>query len=343
MLQAAAVIGRDVPVPLLQAIAEVREEALRRGLASLQAAEFLYETRRFPAPTYAFKHALTQEVAYNSVLAPRRQALHRQVAAAVEALHPERLQEHYERLADHYERGAVWEKALVYLVAAGQKAQQAYANQEALTHYDRALAVCARLGQTVAPATLLRLYASKGAVHFLRSEFLPSVEAYQRLQDVARQLGDRAREAEALYQISSGYFRAHAIEQALDYAEQAKALALEIDAKNILAGSLFVMASVYKRAGQLEQATRDEEETLRLSREAGTKLLKGSPSSSSGHSTTGRGSMSWRSDCSSRVPASVAPTTCSTSCCGASCVLAWPVVGRGSMRRRCGCCRKAWS
>ena len=60
------------PRPLLQAIAEVREEARRRGLASLQAAEFLYEARRFPEPTYAFKHALTQEVAYNSVLAPRR-------------------------------------------------------------------------------------------------------------------------------------------------------------------------------------------------------------------------------------------------------------------------------
>ena len=131
---------------MLQAIAEVREEALRRALASLQAAEFLYETRRFPAPTYAFKHALTQEVAYNSVLAPRRQACigrsPRRRSAA-----PERLQEHCERLADHYERGAVWEKALAYLVAAGQKAQQAYANQEALTYYDRALAVCTRLGQ----------------------------------------------------------------------------------------------------------------------------------------------------------------------------------------------------
>ena len=85
VLQAAAVIGRDVPIPLLQAIAEVREEELRRALASLQAAEFLY-ARRFPEPSYAFKHALTQEVAYNSVLAPRRQALHRQVAAAIEAL-----------------------------------------------------------------------------------------------------------------------------------------------------------------------------------------------------------------------------------------------------------------
>ena len=60
-------------------------------------------------------------MAYNSVLAPRRQALHRQVAAAIEALHSERLQEHCERLADHYERGAVWEKALDYLVAADRR------------------------------------------------------------------------------------------------------------------------------------------------------------------------------------------------------------------------------
>jgi predicted ATPase len=275
VLQAAAVIGKDVPVPLLQAIAEVHEEALHRDLASLQAAEFLYETRRFPTPTYACKHAQTQEVAYNSVLVSRRQALHRQVAATVEALHPERLQEHYERLAEHYERGAVWEKALAYLVAAGQKAQKAYANQEALTYYDRALAVCTRIGHTVTPAPLLRLYAGKGAVHFLRSEFLPSIDTYQRLRAVALQLGDRAREAEALYQISFVYHRAHEIEQALDYAEQAKALALEIDAKNILAGSLFVRASVNKRAGQFDQATRDEEETLRLSREAGDKALEG--------------------------------------------------------------------
>jgi DNA-binding NtrC family response regulator/tetratricopeptide (TPR) repeat protein len=343
VLQAAAVIGKDVPVPLLQAIAGVREEALRCGLASLQAAEFLYETRRFPEPVYAFKHALTQDVAYNSMLAPRRQALHRQVAAAVEALYPERLQEHYERLADHYERGAVWEKALAYLVAAGQKAQQAYANQEALTHYDRALAVCARLGHTVEPATLLRLYAGKGAAHFLRSEFLPSIDAYQRLQEVARQLGDRAQEAEALYQISSGYFRAHAIEHALDYAEQAKALALAIDAKNILAGSLFVRASVYKRAGQLDRATRDEEEALRLSREAGDKTLEGL-------TLVELGSLhDWQGEYEPALRLLEQSATI-----GRAHNLQYLLLrclwrlgsarsGQGSMRRRCGRCRKAWS
>ena len=124
----------------------------------------------------------------------------------------------------------MWEKALEYLVAAAQKAQQAYANQEALTYYDRAPPSVHGLGLRL---SLPRCCGSmpKGSVHFLRSEFLPSINAYQRLREVARQLGDRAKEAEALYQISSGYHRAHEIEHALDYAEQAKALALEIDAK----------------------------------------------------------------------------------------------------------------
>jgi tetratricopeptide (TPR) repeat protein len=112
-------------------------------------------------------------------------------------------------------------------------------------------------------------------VHFLRGEFLPSVDAYQRQREVAGQLGDRAKEAETLYQISFGCYRAHEFEHALDYAEQAQALALEIDAKHILAGSLFVRASVYKRLGQLEQETRDYEEALRISREVGDQELAG--------------------------------------------------------------------
>ena len=86
LLQTAAVIGTEVPLPLLQAIAEVPEEALHRGLAHLQAAEFLYETRLFPEREYTFKHALTHEVAYGSLLQERRRALHARIVEALEAL-----------------------------------------------------------------------------------------------------------------------------------------------------------------------------------------------------------------------------------------------------------------
>ena len=98
------------------------EDALRRGLSHLQAAEFLYETSLFPDLEYTFKHALTHEVAYGSLLQDRRRALHARIVEAIEALYPERLTEHVERLAHHAFRGELWEKAVAYLRQAGAKA-----------------------------------------------------------------------------------------------------------------------------------------------------------------------------------------------------------------------------
>ena len=122
LLQTAAVIGTEVPFALLQAIAELPEEALHRGLAHLQAAEFLYETRLFPERDYTFKHALTHEVAYGSLLQERRRALHARIVEAIEALAADRLAEQVERLAHHALRGEVWDKAVAYCRQAGAKA-----------------------------------------------------------------------------------------------------------------------------------------------------------------------------------------------------------------------------
>jgi hypothetical protein len=97
LLQAAAVIGKDVPFPLLQAIADAPEDSLRQGLRHLQGAEFLYETSLFPDLEYTFKHALTHEVAYGSLLQERRRVLHARIVEAIEALHRERLPEQIER------------------------------------------------------------------------------------------------------------------------------------------------------------------------------------------------------------------------------------------------------
>src|SRR5215510_2936375 len=99
---------------LLQAIAEQPEEEVRYGLRHLQAAEFLYETRLFPEIEYTFKHALTQEVAYGSLLQERRRALHAQLVEALEQLAGERLDEQVDRLAHHAVRGTVWAKAVTY-------------------------------------------------------------------------------------------------------------------------------------------------------------------------------------------------------------------------------------
>src|SRR5262249_40655062 len=97
LLQTAAVIGTEVPWLLLRAIAELPEAALRRSLAALQPAEFLYETRLFPEPAYTFKHALTHEVAYRSLVQERRRALHTRLIAVIEGLSPDRLVDQVER------------------------------------------------------------------------------------------------------------------------------------------------------------------------------------------------------------------------------------------------------
>src|SRR5438094_2530161 len=148
LLQAASVIGKEAPFTLLQAIADVPEESLRRGLTNLKAAEFLYETSVFPDLEYTFKHALTHEVAYASVLHDRRRALHARIVEALEALYPDRLAEQIERLAHHAFRGEVWEKAVTYLRQAGAKALTRSAYREAVACFERALAALQPLPDT---------------------------------------------------------------------------------------------------------------------------------------------------------------------------------------------------
>ena len=143
LLQTAAVIGTEVSLPLIQAIAELSEEALQRGLAHLQAAEFLYEMRLFPEREYTFKHALTHEVAYGSLLQERRQALHARIVESLEA--GDRVPEQVERLAHHALRGELWDKALAYCRQAGEKAMARSAHREAVEYFEQALSALPHL------------------------------------------------------------------------------------------------------------------------------------------------------------------------------------------------------
>jgi class 3 adenylate cyclase/tetratricopeptide (TPR) repeat protein len=145
LLQTAAVIGKDVRFGLLQAVAEFPEAALREGLARLQAAEFIYETSLFPDLEYTFKHALTHEVAYSSLLQERRRALHARIVEALEARYADRLAEQVERLAHHAVRGEMWEKAVPYLRQAAAKAASNSAHRESVDYIEQALDVIRHL------------------------------------------------------------------------------------------------------------------------------------------------------------------------------------------------------
>src|SRR5262249_3850621 len=122
LLQTAAVLGTEVPRTLFQAVVELPAEALRLGLTHLQDAEFLYEASLFPELVYTFKHALTQEVAYGSLLQDQRRMLHARIIATIETLYTDQLIEQVERLAHHAQRGEVWAKALPYCQQAGARA-----------------------------------------------------------------------------------------------------------------------------------------------------------------------------------------------------------------------------
>jgi class 3 adenylate cyclase/tetratricopeptide (TPR) repeat protein len=148
LLQAAAVIGKDVPLALLQAVAELEDDSLTRGLARLQAAEFLYEIRLFPDLEYTFKHALTHEVAYSALLQDRRRALHVRIVEAMEHLYANRPAEQLERLAHHALAGGDWRRAVLYLGEAGAKASLRYAKRDSVACCEQALAALAHLPES---------------------------------------------------------------------------------------------------------------------------------------------------------------------------------------------------
>jgi class 3 adenylate cyclase/predicted ATPase len=148
LLQTLAVIGKEFSFGLLRAVAEGEEEDLRGRLSHLQAAEFVYEQPAFPEPEYTFKHALTQEVAYQSLLAERRRPLHERTARAIEELCRDRLDEHYGELAHHYGRTENIPKAVEYLSLAGEQAIQRSAYAEAVGQLSRGVELLAKLPET---------------------------------------------------------------------------------------------------------------------------------------------------------------------------------------------------
>jgi tetratricopeptide (TPR) repeat protein len=185
LLQTASVVGNDVPFALLQAIAELPDEALRRGLDHLQTAEFLYETGLFPDLEYSFKHALTHDVTYGDLLQDRRRELHARTVGAIETLHRERLGEQIERLAYHAVRGELREKAVHYLRQAGLKSAGRSALPDARVWFEQALGVLDALPES--PSTLEQGFE-------IRLELRPVM---QQLAEGGRML-ERLHEAETL-------------------------------------------------------------------------------------------------------------------------------------------------
>src|SRR5262249_41025989 len=152
--QLAAVIGREFTRRLVDRLAQVGD---RGGelLRELTALELILERRLYPELAYMFKHALTQDVAYDSLLVQRRRELHALVGRAIEELYADRLPEHYAILAHHFSKAEDWPRALDYLVKAAEQAAWASGLRQAVTLYGEALEAAGRMGNRVSAATVL--------------------------------------------------------------------------------------------------------------------------------------------------------------------------------------------
>jgi class 3 adenylate cyclase/tetratricopeptide (TPR) repeat protein len=264
LLQTAAVVGKDVPYPLLAAVADAGEDAVQQGLARLQAAEFLYEATLFPEVEYTFKHALTHEVAYGSVLGGRRRALHARIAEWIERLHADRLVEHVEQLAHHTSRAQIWDKAAAYLDQAGTRARVRWANREAAAWYGQALEALEHLpGERAQLEAAIDIRIALGYTLLPMGEFATIRRHMQEAEAGARALGDQPRLARALALLGecSRQFAEHA--EAREIGERARALALSLgDAQNESLAN-FHLAINYRDQGEYRRAV----ELLRRNRE----------------------------------------------------------------------------
>jgi class 3 adenylate cyclase/predicted ATPase len=227
LLQAAAVIGTEVPLPLLQAIADLREAELHRGLTHLQAAEFLYETRLFPEHVYTFKHALTQQVAYQSLLTSTRQRYHALLAQALEA-QPQAVETQPELLAHHYTEAALGAQAVGYWQRAGERSNVRSAYVEAVAHLTRGLEVLQALPDTPERARHeLNMRLGLGqALEVTKGPSTLEVEhAYARARELCQQVGDTPQLAAALGGLCTFYRIRGELQTARELGEQLLTLA----------------------------------------------------------------------------------------------------------------------
>jgi class 3 adenylate cyclase/tetratricopeptide (TPR) repeat protein len=267
-VQLASVIGRQFLVRLLSRVSGMSQQ-MDGLLRELQALEIIYQQGLMPEPAYVFKHAVIQDVAYNSLLRERRRELHRSVAYALEELYPDRLAEHYEELAHHFSEGEEWTKAFEYLARSGDRAREASANATALDWYARALTAAARGGAPVPRARLAQIHQRRVQILTAMARMDEARAEGMQMLEHARTEGDRALEAEAHADLAFCYYMMLSWDRVADvetHARQAHDIAREIGDDRLIARTLYLMGSVDQMHARLSEAEARFSESLVLAR-----------------------------------------------------------------------------
>jgi class 3 adenylate cyclase/tetratricopeptide (TPR) repeat protein len=256
-VQTAAVVGREFGVGLLARISE-RADELTRDLEMLKRAELIHESHVFPELSYRFKHAAIQDVAYESLLVQRRQALHGAIGQAIEELYADRLEEQAAILAYHYAHSLHQDRAMTYALLAGDRAARLHANAEATTYYEQALAVA----RTLPPSPEVQRAHIDGvlklaAVGLTRDDLERDRRNLDAVLPLAEALGDDRRLAQVRYWQARVPYALGDLDSALGYARESQAIAdrlgdddLAAPAVNLMGRMAFVLCD-YVNAGQL--------------------------------------------------------------------------------------------
>ena len=255
LLQMAAVIGVLVPFRLLRAVSDLSEEELCRYLAKLQAAEFIYEINLFPQLEYSFKHALTNEVVYGTLLRDRRTSLHARIVSALEEKAGNDRYHDIEALAHHAFRGGLWEKAVNYLRQAGAKAMSQSALVEALASYEQALKAIEYIPDSREKVqTQIDLHLESRNVLFLLGDLPQLAQHLHQAESLAETLGDQQRLARVLNFLNSYYGLAGDPEHAIQIGQRALTLAGIRDDRALNAVTHYYLGAAYNKTGQYTEA-----------------------------------------------------------------------------------------
>jgi len=267
LLQTLAVIGKKFSIGLLQAVTQQKGEELYGKLSGLQSAEFIYEQPAFPDPEYTFKHALTQEVAYGSMLRERRAVLHESTGQAIEEIYGEALDEHYGELAHHYGRSANTPKAVEYLRLAGEQAVARSAYGEAIGRLKQGVELVKTLPETRARDEMELVLQPTLGEALVVTEGWTSVEA-ERAYVRARELAERLGNASQLFAALNGLRVIQAIraehDRAFHLAEELLRLARESRDPLQRMRALHAMGMASRSRGEFCQAWEYLEEFLGL-------------------------------------------------------------------------------
>ncbi len=269
LLQTLAVIGKEFPLRLVRLVAASDESQLHPLLADLRAADFIYERPAFPEVEYAFKHALTQEVAANSLLIARRSELHENTARAIETLFPDQLNDHCGELAHHYSLSGNIPKAIEYLHGAAQQALQRSAQAEAIRHLGTALDLLGHLPDTPERARqeLTLLLTLGPTLMATRGQASPEVEStYRRALALCEHREDTSYFFSAQLGLWAFYQLRGQYNVSSPLSKRLVGMALRSQKPNQLAEGHRVVGATMFRLGELEQARTHFEQVLALRR-----------------------------------------------------------------------------